>query len=125
MAAQRSRGLSPGSILRSALSCLPAERRSEVWTLIRRFAYPRRGPGMMRQRDLVEAGGGRVILGAPGGRVYWVPGRILACGPGGRLWLGEHSISSIAPADLVRALEPDPRAICSKQPPTSTNEPSL
>lgn len=109
-AAQRIRGLSPGSILRNAVSVLPREKRSQVRTLIRQFEYPRRGPGMMwqRTRELVEAGGGRVVLGAPVERIFWAPGRVVAVQAGGRLWRGEHFISSIALADLLRALDPEP-----------------
>lgn len=109
-AAQRIRGLSPGSILRNAVSVLPREKRNQVRTLIREFLYPRRGPGMMwqRTRERVEAAGGRVVLGAPVERIFWAPGRVVAVQAGGRLWRGEHFVSSIALADLIRALDPEP-----------------
>ncbi|MGB9604577.1 MAG: NAD(P)/FAD-dependent oxidoreductase [Bryobacteraceae bacterium] len=109
-ASQRIRGLSPGAILRNAFSLAEPGKQHAVKTLIRRFFYPRRGPGMMweRTRDLVEAGGGRVVLGAPVERVFWTPGRVVAVQAGGRLWRGEHFISSIALADLIRALDPEP-----------------
>jgi len=111
-AAQRIRGLSPGSILRDAFSRSLTDNKKAIKTLIRRFEYPRRGPGMMweRTRELVEAGGGRVVLRAPVERIYWAPGRIVAVQAGGRLWRGDHYISSIALSDFIRALDPEPPA---------------
>jgi protoporphyrinogen oxidase len=88
------------------------DKQRAVKTLIRQFEYPRRGPGMMweRTRELVEAGGGRVVTGAPVERIYWAPGRVVAVQAGGRLWRGEHYISSIALKDFIRALDPEPPA---------------
>src|SRR5262249_1212416 len=66
-AAQRIRGFSLGSAIRHAL--LPRARRGSgdqlVTTLIDRFRYPRRGPGMMWEAAAAEirARGGVVHLG--------------------------------------------------------------
>lgn len=63
-AAQRIKGLSLGKALMSAFKPKPKEKGKVIKTLIEKFRYPRKGPGMMWEkcRDLVEAQGGRVIM---------------------------------------------------------------
>ncbi|MGE3284353.1 MAG: FAD-dependent oxidoreductase [Alphaproteobacteria bacterium] len=77
-AAQRIRGLSVKQLARSILGlrreCGKADM---IKTPVRRFEYPRHGPGMMweRMRELVEVKGVRVELGVRVSRIIWEPGR--------------------------------------------------
>jgi protoporphyrinogen oxidase len=110
-AAQRIRGLSLTSlVLHAFLPRRPTDKQRLIKTLIHEFEYPRRGPGMMwsRTRELVEARGSRVVLGAPVERVCWEPGRVTAVEAAGQLYQAEHFVSSMPIRDLIRGLDPEP-----------------
>lgn len=110
-AAQRIRGLSLVSLLRTALFRPKSQDKEKVIkTLIHEFQYPRRGPGMMWQRfrEHVEARGSKVVFEAPVEKIFWEPGRVLAIQAGGRHWEGDHFISSMPIRELIEALEPAP-----------------
>jgi protoporphyrinogen oxidase len=104
-AAQRIQGLSLWSLLRDAT--FPGSRR-EIKTLIKKFQYPRHGPGMLwsRMREIVEQRGVKVVLNAPVERIRWEEGKVVSVEAGGRTWEGSHFISSIAIRELIEALEP-------------------
>ena len=110
-AAQRIRGLSLVSLVRSALFPQKKQAKEEVIkTLIHEFQYPRRGPGMMWQRfrERVEARGSKVVFNAPVEKILWEPGRVRAVEAGGQCFDGEHFISSMPIRELILALEPAP-----------------
>ena len=104
-AAQRIQGLSLWSLLRDAV--FPRSR-DEIKTLIKKFQYPRLGPGMLwsRMREIVEQRGVRVELNAPVERIHWQAGKIVSVQAGGRNWQGAHFISSVGIRDLIEGFEP-------------------
>ena len=63
-AAQRVKSLSLSSAILNAL--LPKRGQTDITSLIEEFQYPKFGPGMMWERcaEKVQAGGGKVVLGA-------------------------------------------------------------
>jgi protoporphyrinogen oxidase len=111
-AAQRIRGLSLASVVRSALFTKPAgvAQKKEIKTLIHEFQYPRRGPGMMwtRCRELIEAAGSEVSLRSPVEKIRWEPGRVLSVDAAGRRYQGSHFISTMPIRELLHALDPAP-----------------
>jgi protoporphyrinogen oxidase len=111
-AAQRIRGLSLMSLVKSALFPQKKIENKEkvIKTLIHEFHYPRRGPGMMWQRfrELVEERGSRVVFQAPVEKIFWEPGRVTAIQAGGRRYEGDHFISSMPIRELIQALDPEP-----------------
>src|SRR5579863_4769210 len=64
-AAQRVKNLDLGKAVLNAL--LPKRNQKDITTLIEEFQYPKFGPGMMWEhcRDLVEKGGGTVLMESP------------------------------------------------------------
>jgi protoporphyrinogen oxidase len=110
-AAQRIQGLSIKQLAKSILGLRGESGKSDmIKTLVRQFEYPRHGPGMMwsRMRELVEAKGTRIELGAPVSRILWEPGRVIAVEVGGRRLAAEHVISSMPIRDLIDCLDPPP-----------------
>src|SRR4051794_3498976 len=110
-AAQRIRGLSIKQLARSILGLRRDRGEADIIkTLVRRFEYPRHGPGMMwsRMKELAEAKGVRVKLGARVSRIIWEPGRVIAVEVGGRCLEAEHVISSMPIRDLIDCLDPPP-----------------
>ncbi|MGC1511788.1 MAG: NAD(P)/FAD-dependent oxidoreductase [Acidimicrobiales bacterium] len=77
-AAQRIKNLSLFSAIVNAL--LPSRNQKEITSLIEEFQYPKFGPGMMweRCRDLVEAGGTKVLMETSARRIRHVGGRAVA-----------------------------------------------
>jgi len=106
---QRIRGLSLASVVWDALGRTERKRPS-ARSLVRRFYYPRFGPGMMwsRMRALVEQWGVQVILNAPVEKIHWDETRVTAVCAGGCLYTGEQFISSIPIRDLIARLRPQP-----------------
>ncbi len=113
--AQRIRGLTLGSILRSALR-LPTRGGRSVKTLADRFRYPALGPGEVWQAAAarVRQLGGRIQMGERVIRLIRNGRRITSVvtsgSSGERTWPGEHFLSTMAIADLVPALDPPPPA---------------
>jgi protoporphyrinogen oxidase len=110
-ASQRIRELSLGRAIRDALTA--RHRRGEVRSLIDRFHYPRRGPGMFYERlaRRVAQRGGRVSLGLRVTGLRHGDRRIRAAvgvDDSGRPWEreGRHFVSSIPLPQLVLALVP-------------------
>jgi len=113
-AAQRIKGLSLRTALWEAVrGSRNHETATQIKTLIHRFHYPRRGPGMMweRFREIVEAKGNRVLLNTPVEKIHWQPGRVVSVAAGGRLYRADHFISSMAIRDLIHALDPQPEEL--------------
>jgi protoporphyrinogen oxidase len=111
--AQRIKGLSLGSAIKSALlpRRRPADRSRMIKTLLTTFRYPRHGPGMMweaaaaRVRDL----GGEVLMGHRVTSCNWDRNSRmwrLVCEPGSRTVTADHAISSAPMAELVRSITP-------------------
>ena len=106
-AAQRIRAL---SLYRAVSHAIFGHHASD--SMVREFDYPVRGPGMLweRVRELVEEGGGRVVLGCPVVRLVHADGRIrtiIAGGDGGRLEQPCEAVISSMPLDeLVASIEP-------------------
>lgn len=104
-AAQRIQGLSLWSLVRDGL--IPGAR-NEIKTLIKKFQYPRLGPGMLwsRMREIVEQRGVKIVMNAPVERVCWDSGRVTAVEAGAERWEASHFISSVAIRDLVEKFSP-------------------
>jgi protoporphyrinogen oxidase len=109
-AAQRIRGLSFTSVVKSAL----LKNSNGIKSLIEEFEYPRLGPGMLWEafRRAVEENGGQVQLQAPVVRVKRQGTRITSVvvnrSDGAREIAGTHFISTLALRELLNALEPPP-----------------
>ncbi|HEX2065144.1 MAG TPA: NAD(P)/FAD-dependent oxidoreductase [Acidimicrobiales bacterium] len=111
-AAQRIKNLSLMKAVANAV--LPKRKGTDVTSLIDEFKYPKHGPGMMweRARELVEAHGTKVVLGAAVTNVHHEGGRAVAVtsvtdGVPTR-YDATHVISSMPLSGLVRAMEPAP-----------------
>jgi len=114
-AAQRIKGLSLTSVLRSAL--LPRRRgprEKAIKTLVDAFRYPRHGPGQMWERAaaLVAEKGGEVRLGvhveeivSDGGRVTEVGARTPS---GTERFRGTDFLSTMPIRDLIEGFRPEP-----------------
>jgi protoporphyrinogen oxidase len=110
-AAQRIKGLSLITAVKNALmSKQPANKKDVIKTLIHEFEYPRRGPGMMWEKvaDLVQQGGGEILMSHPVTRIRWESGRVTGVEAGGSLFPGDHIISTMPIRDLIVALDPAP-----------------
>jgi len=110
-AAQRIKGLSLKQLALSILGMRRERGKSDVIkTLVRQFEYPRHGPGMMwlRVKEIVEAKGTQVELGARVSRIFWEPGRVIAVEVNGRRLAATHVISSMPIRDLIDCLDPAP-----------------
>src|SRR5262245_39820145 len=110
-AAQRIRGLSLASLLRSAL--LPGNTRSKgkvIKTLIKEFDYPRCGPGMMwtKTKEIIESRNSKVVFHAPVEKIRWEPGRVLCVEAGGKSYSGQYFINSMPLSHLIQAFDPVP-----------------
>jgi protoporphyrinogen oxidase len=77
-AAQRVKNLDLGKAIVNAL--LPKRNQTAITTLIEEFQYPKLGPGMMweRCRDLVEEGGGTVLMSTSVESISVVDGRAVS-----------------------------------------------
>lgn len=110
-AAQRIKGLSLTTALKNALL---KPKNSSIKTLIDRFHYPERGPGMMWQRltERLEAAGHPVLLSSPVVRICHDGHslfRAIVSGPAGQeSFEGTDFISSMPIRHLIRALDPPP-----------------
>jgi protoporphyrinogen oxidase len=110
-AAQRIKGLSMASIVANALFG-----KRTVKTLIDRFHYPKKGPGMMWDRfyNAVISAGGDIQTGAAVNALRHNAGRIMALrirrdGVAAEIPVGQV-ISSMPVTSLIEALEPAPPA---------------
>jgi protoporphyrinogen oxidase len=114
--AQRIKGMSLWKAVweptRARLMGARRDRARQVTSLIEEFQYPRFGPGMLweRCRDMVEAGGGTVLMGRSVTAVRRAEdGELLVdiTGPDGPQTLpAAHVISSMPIASLAKVLEP-------------------
>ena len=79
-------------------------------TLIDKFHYPRKGPGMMwdKARAIVEERGTQVDFDAPVEKIFWEPGGVTGVQAGGKYYRADHVISSMPIKDLIRCLDPAP-----------------
>ncbi len=112
-AAQRVKNLDLSKAVLNAVA--PKRHQTEVTSLIEQFQYPKYGPGMMWERcaDLVEKGGGTVLLQSPVTAVHTAGGlarRVTLAHPDGSTseTACSHVVSSMPLQALVRALEPAP-----------------
>jgi protoporphyrinogen oxidase len=122
-AAQRIKGLDLGVAIRDALqrslSSQPRTAANGVKTLIERFEYPRRGPGMMWEAAArkVESQGGHILMGRELERVSYDSAQDLwhvtvTNADGTREhYAARHVISSAAAAELMARIEPPPRSL--------------
>lgn len=106
---QRIRGLSLSTVLRDTLGRHFRGRRT-ARSLVRKFYYPRLGPGMMwsRMREIVEQQGVEVVVQAPVEEIQWTHGRVTAIRAGGLSYTGDQFISSIPIRELIHRLRPEP-----------------
>jgi protoporphyrinogen oxidase len=112
-AAQRVKNLDLGKAVLNAL--LPRRNQKDITSLIEEFQYPKYGPGMMWERcqDLVQKGGGEVIMQTAVTRIHIDGGRAtsvtLAHHDGSTEEReASHVISSMPMNALVAALDPPP-----------------
>src|SRR5579875_2130607 len=110
-AAQRVKNLSLLSAIVNSL--LPKRNQKSITSLIEEFEYPRLGPGMMweRCRDLVEASGTKVVMGAAATAIRRQAGRAVSVvatteDGGATEYTATAVISSMPLADLVRIMDP-------------------
>jgi protoporphyrinogen oxidase len=110
-AAQRIRGLSLVSVMRSLLR-VPARNGAVIKTLVDHFRYPALGPGEMWQKaaDLIEKAGGAVRMGQPVHEFHRTDGRIVAVTTqscdGPKTHCGDSFISTMPLADLIEGFNP-------------------
>ncbi len=111
-AAQRVKNLDLGKAILNAIT--PKRNQKDITTLIEEFQYPKYGPGMMWEhcRDLVEQGGGTVLMETPVVAVHHGGGRAtgvtLRHQGATRFEPADHVISSMPMHQLVAALDPQP-----------------
>ncbi len=111
-AAQRIRGLSFTSVLKSAIF----KNGNGIKSLIEEFEYPLYGPGMMWEtfQQRVKANGGEVWLNSPIVRVQregtHITNVVVKQNGVERAVAGTHFISTLALRDLINALQPPPPA---------------
>jgi UDP-galactopyranose mutase len=131
-AAQRIKNL---SLLSAAINALlPKRNQKDITSLIEEFQYPKYGPGMMWETaaDLVQKGGGRLVMEQKVRSVHWEPGRgatgvttVVTGGYGAgagapaatstdigaeHRYDADQVISTMPYSSLVHALEPKPPA---------------
>jgi protoporphyrinogen oxidase len=108
-AAQRIRGLSLSTAVQNMLR---PNGNGRIKTLVNQFEYPRLGPGMMWEtcRARIEAGGGRVRLGAPVVEIRHDAARVTAVvvdgGGDRRIQRASHVISTMPVRQLVKRMAP-------------------
>ncbi|NNE48417.1 MAG: NAD(P)/FAD-dependent oxidoreductase [Rhodothermales bacterium] len=115
-AAQRIKNLSLREAVRSALLGNGKQRDGEIiTTLIDRFLYPRRGPGMMWERcvEVLAAEGTTTVMGERVEQIRHSNNRVeevVSSGVSGSLteYQAEHFISSMPLRELIHALNPPP-----------------
>jgi len=109
-AAQRIKGLSFGSLLKTALF---GNRGNKIKTLIEEFYYPRLGPGMMWQRtkEIVESSGwGRILFRSAPVKIHHSGGVVRAVTvrseDGEKTFVTRALISSMPLSELFQIFEP-------------------
>ena len=115
-AAQRIKNLSLREAVRSALLGNGKQRDGEIiTTLIDRFLYPRRGPGMMWERcvEILAAQGTTTLMGERVEQIRHSNNRVeavVSSGASGSLteYRADHFISSMPLRELIHALSPPP-----------------
>ncbi len=113
-AAQRIKGLSMSSLIRSTLfpQKVGQDRATVIKSLIDQFRYPVYGPGQMWEMvvELVERKQGRVLMGQKVTGLLWEPGRLLTVETQANGLTQSHDaahfISSMPMRTLVQALRP-------------------
>jgi protoporphyrinogen oxidase len=104
-AAQRIRGLSILSLMRSAVgTIIPALAGPKLKTLIDEFLYPRLGPGMMWERTAQIVGD--VHYNCAVEEIRWRRGGVDAVVANGQTWEADQFISSMPMRTLVERLNP-------------------
>ena len=108
--AQRIRGLSFRTAARDALLGPGRDPGADLQTLVRRFHYPRYGPGQMWQAMTAAtvSQGGSLRLGTPVERLHLDGGRVRAVEAGGELLDASQVVSSMPLRALVGASDPEP-----------------
>jgi protoporphyrinogen oxidase len=122
-AAQRIKGLDLGVAIRDALqrslSSQPRPTASGVKTLIERFEYPRRGPGMMWEAAArkVEEQGGRLLMGRELKRLSYDSAQglwqvtVTNADGSSEHYNARHVINSAPAAELIGKIEPPPQSL--------------
>ncbi len=105
--AQRIKGLSLWS---AVVNAFQSKKSTKHTTLIDKFHYPRKGPGMMwdKARAIIEKQGSQVEFDAPVEKIFWEPGRVTGVQAGGKYYRADHVISSMPIKDLINCLDPAP-----------------
>ncbi len=112
-AAQRIRGLSLVSVMRSLLR-VPNHNGAVIKTLVDRFRYPAQGPGEMWEKTaaVIEEAGGAVRLGHPVFEIHRKDGRIIGVtsqnGAGPQTHAGDSFVSTMPLAELIAGFNPPP-----------------
>jgi protoporphyrinogen oxidase len=111
-AAQRIKGLSFRTVLRSMFQTQAKYNGSVIKSLIDQFDYPRKGPGMMWETmaDIIKERGGQVRLGAKVERFFWRNNRIDAVEVSNagekEVIEGTDFISSMPLREVIQRFEP-------------------
>ncbi len=110
-AAQRIRGLSLVSVMRSLLR-VPNHNRAVIKTLVDRFRYPVQGPGEMWEKTaaVITEAGGAVMMGHPVFEIHRKDGRIVAVtsqnGAGPQTHSADSFVSTMPLAELIAGFDP-------------------
>ena len=110
-AAQRIRGLSLVSVMRSLLR-VPNSNGAVIKTLVDRFRYPALGPGEMWEKaaELIAKAGGAVRMGQAVRQIHRTEGRIVAVtsqsAAGPQTHCGDSFVSTMPLAELIAGLHP-------------------
>ncbi|MGF1576489.1 MAG: NAD(P)/FAD-dependent oxidoreductase [Cyanophyceae cyanobacterium] len=114
-AAQRIKGLSMASLIRSLILPQPQQRTAVIKTLIHQFRYPRLGPGQMweRVRDRIEKNGHDVLMDQKVVQLDWNESGIQTVwatdARGARVaFRCDQMISSMPLGSLIQSLNPPP-----------------
>jgi protoporphyrinogen oxidase len=112
-AAQRIRGLSLVSVMRSLLH-VPNHNGAVIKTLVDHFRYPALGPGEMWEKTArtIEQKGGAVRMGHPVREIHRQDGRVVSVSTqtldGIRTHRGDSFVSTMALAELIAGFNPAP-----------------
>jgi len=109
-ASQRIRNLSFSSVIRNAFRFGDSAGANSPRSLIDRFYYPRRGPGMMwsRMAERVEGMGSKVVFETPVEKIHWDNDRVTHVSTPRGSFAAGHFLSSMPIRTFVRALDPAP-----------------
>jgi protoporphyrinogen oxidase len=113
-AAQRIKGLSLLTAVKSALTATSRNKGDVIKTLIDSFDYPAKGPGMMWEAvaEIIQRRNSTVRMNTGVNRIYWAHGKVTGVetqnGNETERVRGTHFVSTMPIRELIRKLDPAP-----------------